>query len=84
MDIEKYLDDIELVVVGGESDYNARPLDYGWVLNIREQCIRKNVNFEFRQCGTHLIKDGRKYTLQTKDLCKQAKLADIDYKAETG
>lgn len=82
VDIEKYLDDIELVVVGGESDYNARPLDYGWVLNIREQCIWKNVNFEFRQCGTHFIKDGRKYTLQTKDLCKQAKLADIDYKAK--
>lgn len=82
VDIEKYLDDIELVVVGGESAYNARPLDFGWVLNIREQCIRKNVNFEFRQCGTHFIKDGRKYTLQTKDLCKQAKLANIDYKAK--
>lgn len=79
IDIEKYLDDIELVVVGGESDYNARPLYYDWVLNIREQCMRKKVNFEFRQCGTHFIKDGKQYTLQTKDLCKQAKLANIDY-----
>ena len=77
--IEEYLDDIELVVVGGESDYNARPLDYSWVLDIREQCIRKNVNFEFRQCGTHFIKDGKQYKLQTKDLCKQARLANIDY-----
>ena len=51
IDIEKYLDDIELVVVGGESDYNARPFDYSWALSIREQCIRKNVSFEFRQCG---------------------------------
>lgn len=41
IDIEKYLEDIELVVVGGDSDYNARPLDYSWVLDIREQCIRK-------------------------------------------
>lgn len=80
MDIEKYLDDIELVVVGGESDYNARLLDYSWVLDIREQCIRKNVSFEFRQCGTHFIKDGKQYRLQTKDLCSQAKKANIDFK----
>ena len=80
IDIEKYLDNIELVVVGGESDINARPLNYEWVLDIREQCIRKNVNFEFRQCGTHFIKDGKEYTLQVKDLCKQAKLSGIDFK----
>lgn len=80
IDIEKYLENIELVVVGGESDYNARPLRYEWVLQIREQCIRKNVNFEFRQCGTYFIKDGKQYKLQTKDLIKQAKLANIDFK----
>lgn len=80
IDIEKYLDNIELVVIGGESDVNARPLDYAWVLNIREQCMKKNINFEFRQCGTNFIKDGKLYKLQTKDLIKQAKLANIDYK----
>lgn len=80
IEIEKYLDDIELVVVGGESDRNARPLEFDWVLNIREQCIRKNVNFEFRQCGTYFIKDGKQYQLQTKDLMKQARLANINYK----
>lgn len=48
INIEKYFDGIELVVVGGESDYNARPLDYSWVLDIREQSIRKNISFEFR------------------------------------
>lgn len=32
---------IELVVVGGESDRHARPLHYDWVLDIREQCLRK-------------------------------------------
>ena len=80
IDIEKYLDGIELVVVGGESDAFARPLDYAWVLDIRQQCIRKNVSFEFRQCGTHFVKDGKEYKLKTSDLCKQAKKADIDYK----
>ena len=78
--IERYLDDIELVVVGGESDRLARPLDYAWVLDIREQCIRKNVSFEFRQCGTNFIKDGKQYRIQTKDLCSQARKADIDFK----
>ena len=79
IDIEKYLDDIELVVVGGESDHDARVLNYDWVLNIREQCIRKNVSFEFRQCGTHFIKDNKMYTLNTRDLMKQARLANINY-----
>ena len=71
---------MELVLVGGESDRDARPLNYDWVLDIREQCIRKQVNFEFRQCETHFIKDGRQYKLQTKDLCRQARLAGINYK----
>lgn len=80
IDIEKYLETIELVVVGGESDIGARSLDFEWVLSIRKQCIRKNVSFEFRQCGIYFIKDGKQYKLQTKDLIKQAKLANIDYK----
>ena len=80
VDMERYLDGIELVVVGGESDRCARPLYYDWVLDIREQCIRKHVNFKFRQCGTYFIKDGARYKLQTKDLCAQARKAGIDYK----
>ena len=77
--IENYLQGIELVVVGGESDPLARPLHYDWVLDIREQCIRRQVSFEFRQVGTHFIKDGKSYTIQVKDLCKQARLANINY-----
>lgn len=50
-------------------------------MDIREQCIRKNVSFEFRQCGTYFIKDEKHYKLQTKDLIKQAKLANIDFKS---
>lgn len=79
INIEKYLDNVELVVVGGESDKNARHIDYDWVSSIREQCIRKNVHFEFRQCGTHFIKDGKEYTLKVKELSSQAKKANINY-----
>lgn len=80
IDLEQYLDGVELVVAGGESDRFARPMDYAWVLSLREQCVRKKVSFEFRQCGTHFFKDGRKYTLQKKDLCSQARKADINYR----
>lgn len=79
IDIEKYLDEnIENVIVGGESDKNARPLNYDWVLAIREQCIRKKVHFNFRQLGTHFIKDGKEYTLNVRQLCSQARKANID------
>lgn len=79
LNIEKYLDDVELVVVGGESDFEARPLDYDWVLNIREQCKNKNVHFEFRQCGTHFIKNGKMNYLKTRDLCRLAKAENINF-----
>lgn len=79
INLTEYLDNAELVVVGGESDRNARPLDYAWVLEIREQCIAHNVHFEFRQCGTHFIKDGKAYDLSTRDLRSQARKANIDY-----
>ena len=79
IDIEKYLDDVELVVVGGESDYNARPFDYDWVLSLRQQCVNTNTNFEFRQCGTNFIKDGIQYKLNVRQLCSQAKKAEINY-----
>jgi len=78
INIEDYLDNVELVVVGGESDRNARPLNYNWVLSIREQCKTKGVRFEFRQCGTHFIKDGKEYTLNVRNLGSQARKANID------
>lgn len=79
MELERYLGGVELVVAGGESDRNARPLDYAWILSLREQCIRQNVHFEFRQCGTHFIKDGKTYTLPVRELCSQARKANINW-----
>lgn len=79
INIEQYLDDIELVVVGGESDYNARQLNYDWVLSLRNQCKTKDMHFEFRQCGTHFIKDNKEYTLNVRQLCSQARKANINF-----
>ena len=39
----------------------------------------KKLRFEFRQCGTHFIKDGTQYTLATRDLCSQARNAHINF-----
>lgn len=79
VDISPYLSpEIELVVVGGESDRDARELNYDWVLHIRRQCADHSVPFQFRQCGTHFVKDGKLYTLKTHELIRQARQAGID------
>lgn len=78
IDLEKHLSGVELVVVGGESDLNARPLNYDWVLSIREQCIKANVKFDFRQCGTNFIKDDDLYKINVRQLCSQARKANIN------
>ena len=80
MNISDYLDSsIENVVVGGESGSNVRPLHYEWVLDIREQCKKKNVSFEFRQLGSVFIKDDCTYKIQRQNLCAQARKANINY-----
>lgn len=79
VDLHNHLNNIELVVVGGESDTNARVLDYDWVLSIREQCVANNVHFDFRQCGTNFIKDKKLYKLNVRQLCSQARKAGINF-----
>lgn len=80
IDLERYLDDsIIQVVVGGECGINARVCDYEWILNIRNQCIRKNVSFKFRQTGANFIMNGKRYFILKKYQGLQAKKANIDY-----
>jgi protein gp37 len=45
------LQDIEWVIVGGESGSNARFMDKAWVLDIRRQCRIAGVAFFFKQWG---------------------------------
>lgn len=79
MDITSYLNGVELVVAGGECDRNARILDYGWVLDLRQQCVAAGVAFVFRQCSSHFSKDGKIYHLRRQDLCQQVRRANINY-----
>ncbi len=45
------LNDIDWVIVGGESGFKARPMEKRWVTNIRDQCIKANIPYFFKQWG---------------------------------
>ena len=45
------LEGIHWVIVGGESGPGARPMDGQWVREIRDQCVKENVAFFFKQWG---------------------------------
>jgi len=49
---EALLDDIQWVIVGGESGPQARPMKPEWVYEIRKQCKKNCVPFFFKQWGT--------------------------------
>lgn len=42
---------IDWAIVGGESGPGARPMDADWVTQIRDQCLRADVAFFFKQWG---------------------------------
>ena len=45
------LDNIDWVIVGGESGPKARPMKEEWVLEIRDKCRDAKVPFFFKQWG---------------------------------
>lgn len=45
------LEEIDWVIVGGESGPGARLVQPEWVANIRDQCLAANVKFFFKQWG---------------------------------
>ncbi len=62
------LRNIDWVIVGGESGPGARPMDPGWVREIRDQCIEADVAFFFKQWGGVFKKHaGRKLDQRTWD-----------------
>jgi protein gp37 len=42
---------MDWIIVGGESGPQARPISLSWILNIRDQCQKKNIAFFFKQWG---------------------------------
>lgn len=82
IDLTQWLDpeSIEEVTIGGESGKYARPLDFEWVNDLREQCVAADVPFAFHQTGTYLIKDGRQYHIPREHQHEQARRANVNFK----
>ena len=83
--IGKYIDSgqIEQVVCGGENYDGARPCNFDWVKSLREECVSRNITFCFIETGTVFIKDGKRYTLQGKQLqSSQAYKSGMNYQGK--
>ena len=62
------LNNIDWVIVGGESGRKARPMNEKWVWDIKLQCQEQEVLFFFKQWGgTNKKKAGRKLAGMTYD-----------------
>lgn len=44
-------DELDCIVVGGESGPKARPMHPDWVREIRDQCLERGTHFDFKQWG---------------------------------
>ena len=78
VDISKYIDKIDVVSVGGESGDDARPLNFDWVIKIRQECKKAHVQFSFHQTGAKLIVDNKLYNIPRNKQHSQARLAFKD------
>ena len=59
---------IDWVIVGGESGPGARPMEAGWVTDIRNQCVTAGIPFFFKQWGgVNKKRAGRKLEGRTWD-----------------
>ena len=45
----EWLDDLQWVIVGGESGPNRRPMNYDWARSLRDQCAMRHVPFFYKQ-----------------------------------
>ena len=83
VDISWYLQTgaIDEVFVCGESySKTPTPLNYNWVLFLKEQCEEYRVSFLFKETGDKLIKDGKIYTIPFNKQQEQAEKAGLNKK----
>jgi protein gp37 len=72
------LDNINWVIVGGESGPRARPMKREWVVSIRRQCRAARVPFFFKQWGgVRKCETGRKLDGRTYDQFPTIKRSDV-------
>ena len=71
LNLERYLPDLQWVIVGGESGPHARPVDLIWIRNLRDQCQLASVPFFLKQLGGHPNKRGHEKALLDGQLFRQ-------------
>ena len=68
VDLSAHLEDIQWVIVGGESGHRSRPMAAEWAIRVRDDCRDAGVPFFFKQWGGRTSKaNGRLLEGQTWD-----------------
>jgi protein gp37 len=78
INLTPYLRGIDIVSTSGETGRAARECDYSWIINIREQCEKAGVSFEFRSTGSQFRKDDVLYKINPKMQHRTAREFDIN------
>lgn len=75
VDFGEFLKDgkIDAVFAGGESYKNARACDFSWIKQIKRDCNKFGVKFDFHQTGSNFIYNGKHYKIPHRDEYAQAK-----------
>ena len=61
---------IDMVIVGGESGSNHRPMKMEWAREIRDACVEQGVAY-FHKQDEHFMTEKRCYLVETDGTCKQ-------------
>lgn len=84
LDLTRWLGEtVGWVIAGGESGGKSRPTDPLWVRSLRDQCIKKNVPFHFKQWGNWAPLNSSEESRRTKLLPSGSKLVRVS-KASAG
>ena len=65
-DITQYLNDVQLVIVGGESGPNSRPCHIEWINSIVQQCQSAKTPVFVKQLGANAIFRGQRFKTRDK------------------
>ena len=86
IDFGPYLEDVEGLIVGGESGSRARICRYEWFEHIREQCLKaeSKPSLWFQQTGANFEKDGEMLKVPRKQQFTLAHSYELDLIYESG
>ncbi|MBD2518993.1 DUF5131 family protein [Nostoc sp. FACHB-973] len=65
-DITQYLNDVQLVIVGGESGPNSRPCHIEWINSIVQQCQQSKTPVFVKQLGANAKFGGQQFKTRDK------------------